>query len=298
MRIHVPPDTDLDHLFAEADLTVVDVGARERPRGDLRALARWAHMVAVEADAEEASHLESALAAGGWRAVTVIAAAAGAAREATLYRTQNPGFASLLPPNARVAGRYVAGPHFAVEGTEPLATTPLDELAVRHGIRKATIVKLDTQGTELDILQSAPRLLSRTAAVTIEAMFEPMYLGQPLFGDADADLRARGFRVADLELVRLRGKDYRPDVWSRRQAAWAHAHYIRDPTEIDSGLAADLLAAVLAFGFIDLAIEIVALHLPDVTGELEELAAKRTRSVTKQRPEAEVDRLLSSFERA
>lgn len=298
MKDEIATGSRLDRLFIDANLTLIDVGARSTPRRELRALARWSHLVAIEPDAEEAARLEEALRQWGWRAVTVIQAAAGSSRSATLHRTRNPGFASLIPPDLGVAGRYVTATHFDELDTIQVTTTPLDELAGAHDVQKATIVKIDTQGTELDILLSAPRLLERTTAVTVEAMFEPMYQDQPLFGDVDSELRSLGFRVADIELTRLRGNHYRSDVWSRRQAAWVHAHYVREPATIQSDLAADLLAAVLAYGFIDLALETVDCHLPEMSSELDKLAARRTRKLTKDLRPAGVERLLASFERA
>ena len=54
---------------------------------------------------------------------------------------------------------------------------------------RVDFIKLDTQGSELDILHGAGSLLDNCSGLQLEVMFSPLYEGQPLFADVDAYLR-------------------------------------------------------------------------------------------------------------
>lgn len=66
-------------------------------------------------------------------------------------------------------------------------------LAETLGERTVDAIKLDTQGSELDILRGASRALSSCTLIEIEVEFNPIYEGQNLFCDVDRFLRDRGF---------------------------------------------------------------------------------------------------------
>lgn len=246
----------LTTALAGAELKLVDVGARGEPRPELMLLAPFAHLFAFEPDADEAARLATELSeGGGWRGVTVIPAAV--AREegsATLYETSAPGMSSLLEPDPAVYGRYDRTEAFEVMRAAAVPTIPLDLAAQRHGFQDACFVKLDTQGTELEILMSGEALLQHVAGIYTEALFQPFYKGQSLFADIDAYLRARGFVLMELRQTSLRGNGFPPDRYSERQVTWAHCLYLRDPSTIrDEGMRLREIAVALAYHQNDLA---------------------------------------------
>ena len=62
-------------------------------------------------------------------------------------------------------------------------------------------LSIDTQGTELEILHGADETLAKNVlAVFVEVGFAPTYEGQPMFSEIEGFLRARGFRLASLEV--------------------------------------------------------------------------------------------------
>jgi hypothetical protein len=65
----------------------------------------------------------------------------------------------------------------------------------KRGIDVIHAIKLDTQGSELDILRGAEKALRGCIFVIVEAEFNPLYEGQPLFCDVDRFLRDRGFSL-------------------------------------------------------------------------------------------------------
>lgn len=263
-RAHV-----LTEWLGRVGLKFVDIGGRGAAFPPLMPVASFADYYVSEPDAAEAARLTDTLAIrSDWRTVTVLnEAIASRPGEATLWITEQPGMSSLLEPDPQVTRRFYLGPKFAVVGKETVPTTALDAAAARYGFQDACFLKVDTQGTELDILQSGAALVAGPlVGVHVETLFQPFYKGQSLFADVDQFLRARGFSLFSLSRTCVRRAGYRPDTYSKRVIAWAHCLYLREPETL---LAADaagqaqqiprLLVLALAFQFFDLAFEIVEL---------------------------------------
>jgi Methyltransferase FkbM domain len=60
-------------------------------------------------------------------------------------------------------------------------------------VSRIDFIKLDTQGSELEILQGGVRALAGVRCVEVEVEFNPIYRGQPLFYEVDAFMRGQGF---------------------------------------------------------------------------------------------------------
>jgi hypothetical protein len=121
--------------------------------------------------------------------------------------------------------------------------TTLDAWSDDAGISAIDVLKLDTQGSELGVLRGARRRLRTARALEVEVEFNPIYQGQPLFGDVDRFLRRRGFllwRLGNLVHYGLAGaradfpapechyfdSEPRPIAASGGQLSWGHAYYI------------------------------------------------------------------------
>ena len=256
----------LNALLNDAGIKLVDIGGRGSALPSLLCLAPFSGYYVSEPDRGEAERLRRDLFfRGTWRTLTVFTEAIASRRgEATLYVTTAPGMSSLLEPDVQITRRFYLDFKFTVEGTINVTTVPLDDAATQYGFGDACFLKLDTQGTELDILQSGERLVHESVlGVYVECAFHPFYKGQALFGDVDAYLRRRGFVLISLSRTNLRRASYQPSLYSRRVTAWAHCLYLREPETLvvthSAGLrhhASRLLGLMLAFEQYDLALEL------------------------------------------
>jgi FkbM family methyltransferase len=167
---------------------VIEAGARwgvdERWQrlGDVR-------VIGFEPDPDECARIAAAN-----PAVEYVPLALGAQDgHATLHLTVEPACASLYPPHPdSVAER----PELAIAapvGTTEVAITTLATWAASASVDAIDVIKLDTQGSELGILEGAGDLLDTVRFLQVEVEFNPIYEGQPLFGDVDRFLRDRGF---------------------------------------------------------------------------------------------------------
>ncbi len=244
--------------FEDAGLKIVDVGARPLPKKDppdLKNLAPFAHLFAFEPNLEAAEELESAGHRSLWREVTVVPKAVSSREgDATLYQTSAPGGSSLLEPDPEVLSRFRFADALSVVSQTKVPTISLDSAAVEYGFEDACFVKLDTQGTELDILRSGRQLLERSVVgVFIESNFHPFYKGQSLFADNDEYLRRNGFFLIELSVSSRRGRGFRREVRSSSLAGWSDGLYLRDPAELASRPESEAAKLLLRYVLIALA---------------------------------------------
>jgi len=156
--------------------------------------------------------------------------AVGDGKEATLHKFFAPGMASLLQPNRELLSYFVGFDDWLEpRGEARVQTHRLDDL---EEVGAVDYLKLDTQGSELTILQNAEKVLRDVLIIHTEVQFLPMYLGQPLFGDIDSFLRSAGFVLHVFGMKNFRFVAL-PDALSRH-AAEADAVYVKDFTKWDA----------------------------------------------------------------
>jgi FkbM family methyltransferase len=112
-----------------------------------------------------------------------------------LYVTDEPACSSLLQPDPGLTEQYPSLFCAKHVGNMDVKTTVLDRWAKENAIGIVDYIKLDTQGTELDILHGGIKTLSNVRCLEIEVEFNPIYLGQPLFSDIDIFMRNHGFML-------------------------------------------------------------------------------------------------------
>jgi FkbM family methyltransferase len=138
-----------------------------------------------------------------------------------LYVTREPMASSLRPPNPNVAKRYYRSDIFDVVAETTITCQTLDGLVEANLIPdRIDYLKIDTQGSECDILCGGRYLLQRTSMVTCETEFVQLYKDQPLFADVAGELANAGFRFIDFtDGESIRGKRIWADALFAKPAA-------------------------------------------------------------------------------
>lgn len=243
-------------------LTVVDVGSA----GGLH--KRWRPfepvLSAVLFEPREGGSPSGKLGRGQSRTYPV--ALGDRAGEVDLYITQLANMSSFLKPDADVFRRYrKKGADARVVETEKVPVDRLDALAEADGIGP-DVLKVDTQGSELLVLQGAEQSLASVLVAEIEVSFFRRYVGQPVFAEIEAWMNKRGFELVELhKLKRYRAANSlgirRPVLGGAQRSgrvAYGDAIFMRAPDAIlaaarDDGGASVLKAmvALLAYGKAD-----------------------------------------------
>jgi FkbM family methyltransferase len=214
----------------------------------------------------------------------------GDIHQAVLYLTESPACSSLLRPRHTWLRRFSYHNLFNETGQTSVDCVTLDHLAEVEGLG-ADMIKMDTQGLELPILDSATRVLQNAFCIETETGFVENYVGETVAAQVDEFMRQRGFLLFDITIHRV-GRANRFGQRSRMQPLWCESLWLRDYLAADSwGLAVPVPSRVQAtkalyicnvLGFPDYGYEL-AEHFHSLRllsgEELEQLSDRRTWAV-------------------
>ena len=186
--------------FASSPLTVVDGGASGGTNPRWAPFDRYLRVIGFEPD-RRAFEILQAAPRGQAEVRYINHALNNTPSEVTFHMTSMQQCSSMFRPNASWLRRFRdehQADYEVVETTTAEATT-LDIALKEAGIADVDFVELDTQGSELLILQGATETLASSVfGVEVEVEFIELYEGQPLFADVDQFLRPLGFELFDL----------------------------------------------------------------------------------------------------
>jgi FkbM family methyltransferase len=126
-----------------------------------------------------------------------------------LYLTKEPACSSLHAPIRFLAENYPALDCISMDEVVTTKVTTLDLWACENDLQSIDYIKIDTQGSELEILKGGEGILNTARCIDIEVEFNPIYEGQSLFAETDAFLRSKGFvlwRLSNLVHYSLGGE--------------------------------------------------------------------------------------------
>lgn len=169
--------------------TVYDIGAFHGQWSfEARRVFPEAEYVLFEANIDNEAQLRT----GGWRYFIVALAAEDG--------SQRPFF---VPKHAIATGAslYRENTEFYRDAnllTRTAATARLDTLVAAQRINPANLIKIDVQGSELEVLAGARDAVGRCDALILETSFLNYNKGAPLFGDVVSAVNQLGFKCVDI----------------------------------------------------------------------------------------------------
>lgn len=156
--------------------------------------------------------------------------------EVSLYLTKSAGCSSMLKPNKKLLNSFPHAERFEIEKEIKLHTETLDSFLDKNSIENIDFVKIDTQGTELKILQGSEKALSRDVlGIEVEVEFSELYERQPLFAEIDNYLRNKGFSLFDLNRHRWKRENIPHNMPCRGQVVFGDALYLKTDFEENIG---------------------------------------------------------------
>lgn len=128
--------------------------------------------------------------------VTLYSCAVGREKTtSTIHVTQDDDSSSLLPITQMQSDLY---PGTVEKETRRVLVYPLAQLIDPASIPPASLLKIDVQGFELDVLQGCEEILQKFSHLYIECSFIELYGGQALAHQVIAWLAARNFGLSSI----------------------------------------------------------------------------------------------------
>jgi Methyltransferase FkbM domain len=186
---------------------LMDVGASGGPPPIWKDIAPNSTYIGFDPDLREIHEDRSS---GFYRSVILNEAvtADSNATEVGFYLTRSPFCSTALAPNPLAAAHWLERDYFAVEGRASVRATTIDNVLTRLNIPRLDWIKLDTQGTDLRLINSlSPDVFTRLMAIDTEPGLVEIYQCEDLFVDVHRDLTRKGFWLSSMHtggLIRMR----------------------------------------------------------------------------------------------
>jgi FkbM family methyltransferase len=262
--------TAIGQSFAAQPLGFVDIGARGGVHDLVAPMASSVAVLGFEPDEKACNELNAQMAGNKtWaRGLCLPVALSDTAGPATLHLCAASTNHSLLPIDTEFVKRYRME-KFAQIGSLPVNTQILDTVlfdTLANESGWGELLKLDTQGTEFDILQGARRTLrERAAAIFVEVEFCQIYRQQKLFSDLEIFLRGEGFSFFGFHSTHERSRKFldKRRSFGRERLLHADAVFIKDPLTASQRGGMTPRQSYVAFvcallcGYFDFALEII-----------------------------------------
>lgn len=250
--------TPLAPYFEAASLCLWDIGARGGIDGDFAPFAWAVDAVGFEPDQNAFGELATS---GLWRSERFFQTAIGGSDgSATLNIPTDPAGASVLEHDAQIGARYHLDALFDIRTRATVDLVTMKSAIRKFGAPPPSLLKLDVEGLELEILRAGRPALDGVVAIKAEAAFLHQRIDQPLAADLMEFLGECGFCLADITApVRWRVRPWAPDpflvkgtpAYSRGRLAQADLVFLREPTTAPPGRTVPAVMAAVGLGYFD-----------------------------------------------
>ena len=189
----------INKMLNGQELQLIDIGARDFSLGELDGFRSLCDYIAFDADKEEALRLKRSKQGYSFARFRVIPLYVGnKIGEKDFHIYNSPGESSSLHPDKYFAKAFNS--NLAIKKTVLVNESTLDEITSENSLNP-DFIKLDTQGTELDILKNADNAIKECLMIESEVEIIPMYSGQSLFHDVSSFLYKKDFQMLYLNRV-------------------------------------------------------------------------------------------------
>jgi FkbM family methyltransferase len=209
--------------------TFVDVGAMGGVPAQWQRAGNGIRVVAFEPDEREFKKLTST------SQVTYLPfALSEKSAPLTFHIAKAAGKSSLYPPAMDMLKDFPDSARYTTSKTVAFPSSKVRSLSQAlfdAKIADIDFLKLDTQGSELDILKGAGDALASVVGVEVEVEFARLYRQQPLFRDVDAFMDSKGFVLMDLRRAFWKRQAFF-DYVGKGQLVCGDALYFRTPESL------------------------------------------------------------------
>lgn len=195
MRVFVEPIFTC--YYKKYPLVLVDVGASGGFSPNWKAASKYLKVIGFEPDEREFTNLQKK---NDKQVVYLNAALSNCSQEVPFYMNRKQQTSSAFEPNRPFIDQFPESERFEVMRKTKIRVDSLDNQLAMHHIEGVDFIKVDTDGSELFVLQGASRVMDQHVfGVEVEVEYAPLHLGQPQFSDLDKFMQSKGFQLFDLK---------------------------------------------------------------------------------------------------
>jgi FkbM family methyltransferase len=190
--------TEEKQFLESHNILICDIGARGSAPVELTPFFPYMDYLGFDADKTECDRLNSS--PHPYRKFSLLPYFIGGDSSEIFFNLyKDRSHSSVYQPGPRYQKMF-GGNWFAVDEKVKIKSTTIDEIYSKKS-EYPDLIKLDTQGTELDILTASKAVLAKTCLVEVEVEFVEMYKGQPMFHDIAKFMYDQGFELLYLNRV-------------------------------------------------------------------------------------------------
>lgn len=245
-------------LENSAPISLVDVGCRGGIPDELLPISKSIFAIGFDADKDECERLNQQPHPCRERK-TFPLFIAGGEHPVDFHLFHARGSSSSLRPGARFQTLF-GGAVFEIEQSIQVEGVSLDYFFRNHpDLPLPDFIKLDTQGTELPILQGGLSVLQSCSMVEVEVEFIEMYEGQNLFSDIMSFMLKQGFDLFHMNRVFSQRRGF--SAFAKGQLTFGDALFVRREdclSEYTSEKLLNFIILLINYGYLDMASHLIS----------------------------------------
>ena len=172
------------------NFTLLDIGAANGIHGRWNVISNKINTILVEPHKESAKNLRLQ----GFDVIETVLHSEDD-KEIKFYNTRKPMCSSFYKPNFNHLKKFLDKDRFEIVSEDTFSTKSLDSVILKF--TQPNFIKIDTEGSELDILKGSKETLSNVFGLEVECSFYQLREGQPLFEEVRSYLESLDFIFID-----------------------------------------------------------------------------------------------------